>query len=81
MAISLENRPLAALYTFTIERGANALGISIPPPATTKSGDRERSSRLQPYKAHFCINKTQTEFSTKVVKLRFKPLKSIHKYT
>ena len=57
--------------------GANAAGMNIPPPATTESGDRERSSRLQPYKAHFCKKKTQTEFLTKVVKLKFKPLKSI----
>ena len=33
----------------------NAVGISIPPPATTLSGDRERSSRLQRYKALFCM--------------------------
>ena len=54
-AMFLEIRPLAALtppfhiffYTETIERGANALGMSIPPPATTvckiKSEDRDRS--------------------------------------
>ena len=56
--MSLEIRSLAALYppyiffeTDTIERGANAVGISITPPATTESGDREQSSRLQPYNA------------------------------
>ena len=50
--MSLEIRPLAALYPPTpymffkadiIERGANAVGMSIPPPATTESRDRERS--------------------------------------
>ena len=59
--MSLEVRPLAALYphphiyfqTDTIEKGANAAGMSIPPPAYTESGDRERSSSLQPYKANF----------------------------
>ena len=84
-AVSLESRSLAALYpppvyyfqTDTIERGVNDVGIIIPPPATSESGDQVRSSRSQPYKAHFCIKKTQVEFSTKVVKLRFKPLKSI----
>ena len=49
--MSLEIRPLAVLYptsyffrhTNTIERGANAVGLSIPPPATSESGDRDRS--------------------------------------
>ena len=43
-AMSLEIRPLAALYPqalffldYTIERSANAVGMSIPPPATTES--------------------------------------------
>ena len=31
--------------------------ISIPPPATTESGYRERSSRSQPYKALFCMGR------------------------
>ena len=59
--MALEIRPLAALYppphiffqTDTKEGGANAVGISIIPPATTKKGDRERRLRWQPYKAHF----------------------------
>ena len=49
-AISLELRPLAALYpppyflyTVTIDTGSNAVGLSIPPPVTTESGDRNRS--------------------------------------
>ena len=35
-------RPLAALFlkTDTIELDANAVGMSIPPPATTESGAR-----------------------------------------
>ena len=52
MVISHETRPLAALpppphnffKTYTIERGANAVGneqLSITPPATTQSGDQE----------------------------------------
>ena len=59
LAISLEIRPLAALYPprifldYTIERGANAVGMSILDPATTENGDRERSLRSQPYRAHF----------------------------
>ena len=35
-----------------IERDANAVVMSIPPPTTTESGDREQSSRWQPYKAY-----------------------------
>ena len=42
---------ISFFQTDTIERGVNAVGMIIPPPATTKSGDRERSSRLQLYKA------------------------------
>ena len=47
--MALEIRPLAAItsppliyfcYTDTIERGANALDMSIPPPSTTESGDQ-----------------------------------------
>ena len=34
-------------------KGANAIGMIIPSPATTESGDGERSSKSQPYKAHF----------------------------
>ena len=44
LAMSLEIRPLAALYPTpsifcydTIEAGVNAVGMSIPPPATTES--------------------------------------------
>ena len=57
LAMSLEIRPLAALYappyffSDTIERGANAVGMSIPPPATTESGDRDCS----PIKHFFCM--------------------------
>ena len=61
-AISLEIRLLAAVYpsphihlTDTIERGANSVGMSIPPPAIIESRDREPSSRLQPYKAFFLM--------------------------
>ena len=36
----------------SLERGANAVGMSIPPLATTES---ERSSRSQPYKALFLM--------------------------
>ena len=39
------------IQTDTIERGAKTVGMSIPPPAITESGDRERSSRFQPYNA------------------------------
>ena len=47
--MSPEIRPLAALYpppiyifyTDTIERGANTVGKSKPPPESTESGDRE----------------------------------------
>ena len=60
MVTSLEIRPLAALYpppyflkTDIMERSANAVGISIPPPATTESEDRERSSRSLPYISTF----------------------------
>ena len=51
-AMSLKIRPFAALYpppphiffrTDTIERGANAVDMNIPPPATTESGHRDRS--------------------------------------
>ena len=35
------------LFTDIIETGANAVGMSIPPPATTDCGDREQSSRSQ----------------------------------
>ena len=62
--MSLEIRP-AALYTpqplqyilktDTIEMAANVVGMSILLSATTESGDRERSSRLQPNRAHFCM--------------------------
>ena len=63
MTMSLEIRPLAALYpppinifrTDTIERGANAVGMIIPPPAITEVEDRERSLKSQPCKALFCM--------------------------
>ena len=48
--MSLEIRPLAALYPppyfliDSMERGENAVGMIIPHPATTESGDRDRSS-------------------------------------
>ena len=48
--------PLLPIYIFstdTIERGANAVGMIILPPATTESRDRERSLISQPYKALF----------------------------
>ena len=45
--------PYIYIFSDTIERCANALGMSIPPPATTENGDRERSSRSQAYKALF----------------------------
>ena len=47
--------PPVIFLTDTIERGANAVGMRIPPPATIESGDWERSSRLQPYKPLFCM--------------------------
>ena len=71
MAMSLEIRYLAA----SIERGANAVGMSIPPPATTESGDRERSSRSQPYKAHFCIKKNPDGVLDKSCKIKIQTLK------
>ena len=37
----------------SLKRGANAVGMSITPLATTESGDRELSSRSQPYRALF----------------------------
>ena len=37
----------------TIERGAIAVGMSIPSSATTERKNRELRSRSQPYKAHF----------------------------
>ena len=49
MAMSHEIRPLAlpaVLYPhppYTIERSANAVGLSIPPPEINESGDRDRS--------------------------------------
>ena len=58
--MSLEIRPQAALYPppyiffrLIIERGANAVGMSIPHLATTEGGDQERSLRSQLYKALF----------------------------
>ena len=59
-AISIEVRPLAALYHIPYNfldwcnrKGENAVGMIIPPPATTKSGYRGRRSRSKPYKANF----------------------------
>ena len=59
--MSLETRPQAALYptspyiffssTDTIEKGANAEGMSIPPPATIESEALDRS----PIKHIFCM--------------------------
>ena len=43
--------------TDAIEKGANAVGMSMSLPATTESGDPERSSRLQLYKALFCMGR------------------------
>ena len=69
-AVSLEIKSLAALYSppiyifflaDTIEKVSNTVGMSITPPAIPESGDKERSSRSQPYKAHFCIKITRTE--------------------
>ena len=60
--MSLESRPLAVLYlpppiysfsTDTIERVAKAVDMSILPRASIESEYRKRSSRSQPYKAHF----------------------------
>ena len=57
--IAFDIRPLVALYppphisiflTDTIERGVNAVDMSIPIPESTESGDQEQSLRLQPYK-------------------------------
>ena len=56
--MSLEIKPLAAFHPpplIYIFRGANAVGMSITPPATTENGDRELCSSSQPYKAHFCM--------------------------
>ena len=55
MAMSLEIRPLAVLYPppyfFRPIQSANAVGMSIPLPVTTESGDRERSPIIK----HFFV--------------------------
>ena len=40
--------------TDTIERGANAVGMSIPPPGTTESGDRSPIKYFSPEMSLLC---------------------------
>ena len=47
--------PYIFLWADSIERGANGVGMSIPPLATTESRDRGRSLKSQPYKAQFLM--------------------------
>ena len=44
--------PNICFWTDTIKRGADAVGMIIPPPANTESGDQEISWRSQLFKVH-----------------------------